>query len=217
MDLSIIDQPEFRNLVHTNRLQEVVDLYRRWNRYRIDEYTKLYPDSILSAADSSVGPYPRPLGQALATLGDAEGAREAARYLSNLESRIGGMAHYDALEIQARAALADHDPKTAFKFLSEMERNGVPRGGYIEIDYRTILANAYRMAGRLDKAAEVHKEMLRIFGGHALSHYELGTIYEEMKRPAEAKREYTKFLEMWSEADEGLPQLVDARKRLAAL
>jgi len=60
-------------------------------------------------------------------------------------------------------------------------------------------------------------EMLRIYGGHALSHYELGQIYEEMKRPSDAKKEYAKFLKMWSEADEGLPQLVDARKRLAAL
>jgi hypothetical protein len=38
-----------------------------------------------------------------------------------------------------------------------------------------------------------------------------------MKRPADAKREYEKFLEMWSEADEGLPQLVDAKERLARL
>jgi tetratricopeptide (TPR) repeat protein len=217
MDLSIINQPEFRNLVHTDRLQEVVDLYKRWNRYWIDDYIKLYPDSILSAADSSVGPYPRPLGQALAMLGDAEGAREAARYLAKMVSRVGGMTRYDVLDIEARAALADNDPKTALKILAEMKKDGVIWGGFIGLDYRTILANAYRMNGQLDKAAEVHKEMLRIFKGHALSHYELGKIYEEMKRPMEGKKEYVKFLEMWSEADEGLPQLVDARKRLAAL
>ena len=218
MDLSIIDMPEFRLLVHTDRLQEVVDLYKRWNRHMIDKSIKrYYPDSSLSAADSSVGPYPRPLGQALAMLGDAEGAREAARYFLNLESEFGLMARYDSLEIEARAALADHDPKTALKILAEMKKGGVIWGGFIGIDYRTILANAYRMDGQLDKAAEVHREMLRIFKGHALSHYELGTIYEEMKRPAEAKKEYAKFLEMWSEADEDLPQLIDARKRLAAL
>jgi tetratricopeptide (TPR) repeat protein len=98
-----------------------------------------------------------------------------------------------------------------------MRKNGVPWGGYIDIDYRTTLARAYRMDGRLNEAAEVHREMLRIYGSHAISHYELGKIYEEMKRPAEAKKEYAKFLEMWSEADEDLPQLVDAKKRFAAL
>jgi pentatricopeptide repeat protein len=192
-------------------------LYKRWNRYWIDDYIKLYPDSILSAADSSIGPYLRPPGQALAMLGDAEGAREAARYLAKMVSRVGGMTRYDVLDIEARAALADNDPKTALKILAEMKKDGVIWGGFIGLDYRTILANAYRMNGQLDKAAEVHKEMLRIFKGHALSHYELGKIYEEMKRPMEGKKEYVKFLEMWSEADEGLPQLVDARKRLAAL
>jgi hypothetical protein len=38
-----------------------------------------------------------------------------------------------------------------------------------------------------------------------------------MGRPADAKGEFRRFLDMWSEADEGLPQLVDARERLAAL
>jgi serine/threonine protein kinase len=33
-----------------------------------------------------------------------------------------------------------------------------------------------------------------------------------LKRPADTKKEYVKFNEMWSEADEGLPQLIDARR-----
>jgi tetratricopeptide (TPR) repeat protein len=92
-----------------------------------------------------------------------------------------------------------------------------PGGDFLSIRTQTILARAYRMDGRLNEAARVYEEWLRRCGGHALAHYELGQIYEEMKRPADAKREYAKFLEMWSEADEGLPQLVDARKRLAVL
>ena len=127
------------------------------------------------------------------------------------------MPRYDAVEVEAWAALADNDPKTALECLGKMKKYGVFFGGYLDIDYRTALAAAYRMSGRLDEAAVVHKEMLRIYGGHALSHYELGTIYEEMKRPADAKKEYAKFLEMWSEADEGVQQLVDARERLKRL
>ena len=73
------------------------------------------------------------------------------------------------------------------------------------------------MAGDLEKAAAVHREMLRLYGGHALSHYELGRLYEEMGRPDEAKRHFERFLEMWKNADEGLPQPEFAKARLAAL
>lgn len=167
--------------------------------------------------DQAARSYPRPLGRALAALGDAKGAREAADSLLKVEVEHGKMARYDAYEISARAALADRNPKSALMLLQKMKESGVIRGGYIDIDYRTALATAYRMNGQLDKAVAVHKEMLRIYGGHALSHYELGQIYEQMKRPAEAKREYAQFLEMWSSADKDLPQYIDARKRLAGL
>jgi tetratricopeptide (TPR) repeat protein len=191
-----MNNPEFRLLVEMGQARDVIDLYGQW----------IKSDTLVD--------YPRALGRALAMLGDVKGAREAAK---SLAGKGMGMADYDALEIEAQAALADRDPKTALEFLNKMKQRGIPFGGYIDMDYRTALASAYRMQGRLDEAAAVHKEMLRIYGGHALSHYELGRIYEEMKRPAEAKKEYAKFLEMWSEADEDLPPLIDARKRLAAL
>jgi tetratricopeptide (TPR) repeat protein len=90
-------------------------------------------------------------------------------------------------------------------------------GGLFNIDCREARARAHRMAGQLDEAEAVYNELLRVYGGHALSHYELGVIYEEMKRPQDAKQEFTKFLDMWSKADEALPQLVDAQRRLAKL
>lgn len=191
---------ELRMLIAMGQAREARDLYEQWSK-----------------ADSSNDYSPHQYGVALAMLGEVKGAREVAKRLSSMEFKWGAMARYCAFEVQARAALAEHDAKTALKFLAKMKQFGVLFGGYVDIDYRTALAMAYRMDGRLAKAGEVHKEMLRVYGGHAISHYELGQIYEEMKRPAEAKREYAKFLEMWSDADEGLPQLVDARKRLAAL
>ncbi len=57
------------------------------------------------------------------------------------------------------------------------------------------------MAGQLDKAAAVHNELLRIHGRHALSHCEIGLIYQEIDSAVEAESEFTKFLEMWFEAD----------------
>jgi serine/threonine protein kinase/Flp pilus assembly protein TadD len=191
-----MNNPEFRLLVEMGRARDVIDLYGQW------------------VESDTLNDYPRALGRALAMLGDVKGAREAAR---NLSEKGMGMPRYDALEIEAQAALAEHNPELALEYLNKMKHRGIPWGGYIDIDYRTALASAYRMQGRLDEAAAVHKEMLRIYGGHALSHYELGTLYEEMKRPTDAKKEYAKFLEMWSEADEDRPQLIDARKRLASL
>jgi tetratricopeptide (TPR) repeat protein/predicted Ser/Thr protein kinase len=159
-------------------------------------------------------------GMALAMLGDAEGARRAAS--EDCESLWDWICRTYAPLIHAEAALVDGNPQMAFDSLNVMKEICpgffvAPGGDFLSIRTQTILARAYRMDGRLNEAARVYEEWLRRCGGHALAHYELGQIYEEMKRPADAKREYAKFLEMWSEADEGLPQLVDARKRLAVL
>ena len=156
-------------------------------------------------------------GKALVAIGDLQGARAVAKKLLESEFEWGGRARYEALQIQAEVALAEHNAEEALDLLNRMKQNGIPFGGFLDIRYRTTVARAYRMAGRLEDAANVHKEMLRVYGGHALSYYELGTIYEEMNHPADAKKEYAKFLEMWSEADEGLPQLVDVRERLKRL
>ena len=101
--------------------------------------------------------------------------------------------------------------------LSSHDLHGVADRRLLAVRYYESHARAHRMAGRLTEAAAVHEDLLKVHGGHALSHYALGQIYEEMNRPADAEREFSKFLEMWSEADEGLPQLLDARERLAAL
>ena len=92
-----------------------------------------------------------------------------------------------------------------------------PLLGWWEIEWRESLALAHRMAGRLDEAAKVHEDMLNMCRGHTLSHYDLGQIYKEMGRKADAEQQYAAFLEAWAEADEGLPQVEDAKRRLAAL
>ncbi len=125
-----------------------------------------------------------------------------------------------ALKINAEIALAEKDPETALAFLRESSPGLFYSSGFLGIvgmQTREALARVHQMAGRLDEAANVHKELLRICGGHALSHYELGKIYQELGRPADAKQEFSRFLEMWADADEGLPQLENARARLAAL
>jgi tetratricopeptide (TPR) repeat protein len=121
-------------------------------------------------------------------------------------------------QILAEIALKNSDPESALDILLEMQGFCIPPlGGWYNIEWREAMARAYRMAGRLSEAAGVHEETLRRFGGHVLSHYDLGQIYEEMGRTEDAEREYVVFLEAWAEADAGLPQVEDARQRLASL
>ncbi|NIM18697.1 MAG: protein kinase [Candidatus Latescibacteria bacterium] len=155
--------------------------------------------------------------RALAALDSLDAARAAVEEVRASERIFGGRALLWFHKVAAEIALAEGDPEEALKMIREMSRYGVFPGALEDIEYREAMARAHRMAGRLDEAAGVHEEMLRVYGGHALSHYELGQFYEEMGRKADAKKEYAKFLEMWSRADEGLPQMADARQRLTAL
>jgi tetratricopeptide (TPR) repeat protein/TolB-like protein len=155
--------------------------------------------------------------RALTALGNFEGARKAVEELYAYQERFGPQAHMLAMRIEVEIALAENDATKAFETLEKMNKQGVLFGGFFDIEYREARARAHWLTGEFSEAAAIHNEILRIYGGHALSHYELGLIYLEMERPLVAKQAFAKFLEMWSKADEGLPQLVDARQKLAAL
>jgi len=45
----------------------------------------------------------------------------------------------------------------------------------------------------------------------------LGRIYESMGKKAEATEAYGRFLELWKDADPGILEVIDARKRLGAI
>jgi hypothetical protein len=61
------------------------------------------------------------------------------------------------------------------------------------------------------------KELKRLYAGHYLVDYELGQVYDEMGKPAEAIAAYHKFLNEWSDADPGLVHVNHAQERLVAL
>jgi serine/threonine protein kinase len=114
-------------------------------------------------------------------------------------------------------SLAEGDGEGALEPMRELEKFATLAQNTNAIQYRETLARACWKSGRLKEAADAYKDLLNVFGGHAISRYELGQVYEQMKRPADARREYSKFLEMCSQADKGWPPVEDARKRLAAL
>jgi serine/threonine protein kinase/tetratricopeptide (TPR) repeat protein len=93
-----------------------------------------------------------------------------------------------------------------------------------DAQFFNALARSLFESGDLDRARkEYEKITLQTLGrlGHgdlyAKAYYMLGKIAQEQGRKAEAGQNYRKFLDLWKDADPGLPEPEDARKRLAAL
>jgi tetratricopeptide (TPR) repeat protein len=86
------------------------------------------------------------------------------------------------------------------------------------------LARAYYALGNLERAAEEFElittltwERLSYGDIFARSFYMLGKIYEKLGKKRVARKNYERFLELWKNADPGLPEVDDARARLATL
>jgi tetratricopeptide (TPR) repeat protein len=86
------------------------------------------------------------------------------------------------------------------------------------------LGLAYFNSGDLDKALGEYEKIISMTTGrlwlgdlYAKSFYMLGKIYEKKKMTKEAVENYEKFLELWKDADPGIIEVSDAKKRLASL
>jgi serine/threonine protein kinase/Flp pilus assembly protein TadD len=89
---------------------------------------------------------------------------------------------------------------------------------------RDIVPRAFQMKGQLDSAIVEYERLLRIDRGtkdrrliHPVYHYRLARVCEQSGRFDQAVSEYRRFLDLWKDAEEGRPELVDARKRLRNL
>jgi serine/threonine protein kinase/tetratricopeptide (TPR) repeat protein len=193
--------PRFNILLRTGHADEVL-AWTRSNRQSDSRITRLQALRLEAFA--------------MVALDSLEAARSVLEELGATGEYLGAYAQYSYHKISAMLALAETDPQTALSELGHLDQTAC-YGGMYHIEYLEMLAHAYRLAGRLEEAAAVHHDLLRIYGGHALSHYALGGIYEDLNRLPDAEREYTAFLDAWAEADEGLPQVEDARQRLASL
>jgi tetratricopeptide (TPR) repeat protein len=88
-----------------------------------------------------------------------------------------------------------------------------------------MLAQCYLGAGRLDEAIATFEEaVLRYDWPRAqftesgvLMHFHLGQAYEAAGRDEDAIAQYETFLDIWKNADEGIPSVEDARTRLTRL
>jgi tetratricopeptide (TPR) repeat protein len=86
------------------------------------------------------------------------------------------------------------------------------------------LAETYYRSGDLVKASEIFERISLLtvsrinFGDiYAKSFYMLGKINEEQGNIAKSIEHYEKFLDLWKDADPGIAEVEDAKKRLAGL
>jgi tetratricopeptide (TPR) repeat protein len=132
--------------------------------------------------------------------------------------------------LEAEIFMAEGSPGEAVEILEESVSLTVPNmqtdsyGPYNMPFRRDILARAYHQSGRLDDAIAEYENLVEFVPGekdwhliHPIYYLELGKLYEEKNLAAKAIENYEKFLDLWKDADPGLPEFEDAKKRLAEL
>ena len=94
----------------------------------------------------------------------------------------------------------------------------------IEANFIEPLALAYYKAGNLEEAGREYEKITSLTWGrqyygeiYAKSFSMLGKIYEQQGDTSKAIEFYKKFLSLWKDADPGLPEFDDAKKKLAEL
>jgi len=128
-------------------------------------------------------------------------------------------------------ALKQKDPARAQDYLQRaLSLTGIDVG-FMWFDNRPEflenLAEAYEQAGRWEEARKSYEGIMSIksiflYGAAdalilARSYYKLGKVLEQLGDKAGAAAKYRKFLDLWKDADPGLPEVEDAKKRLSAL
>jgi tetratricopeptide (TPR) repeat protein len=89
---------------------------------------------------------------------------------------------------------------------------------------KDTLARAYEQKGETAKAIAEYERLINLgpktkepFLIHPKYYYRLAKLYEKKGMTIKARENFARFLDLWKDADDGLPEYLDARARLAAL
>ncbi len=206
-------------------------LSRQHNENWLDVYIKYYPENASSFKSQLIF--------LLGLIELAEGQIDSAKTrLAELNSLFPELipsdkegATFSASFLQAEIMLAEGSQNEA---ISVFEKASPPSPpvlqntsqiiGYNTPFLRDVLARAYKHAGDLDKAIEEYERLITFdpkskarYLIHPKYHYRLARLYEEKGWKGKAIDQYQKFLELWKNADPGIAEVEEAKKRFAGL
>jgi len=169
------------------------------------------------------------IGQALAQL-DMKSIREAQETTEEIEALTKNLLGKKALRYLDFLSGMIEFKKGHYPQALEILKRGVtlvPSQRFFNDDHALFLdalAFVYLGAGDLEKARQEYEKITALTIGsfyygdiYAKSFYKLGQIHERQGHKIKAKENYQKFLDLWKYADSGLPEVDDAKKKLAAL
>jgi len=139
------------------------------------------------------------------------------------------------ISLRAEILLLEGKPAEAISCMEKEFHMEIPTGhsppsgpyAYLFLNFplaQDVVPRAYEKMGNLDKAVEAYRKLIdfdpkgqdrRLH--NPVYHYRLGKLLEARGLKAQAAAEYRKLIEIWKDADAGIPELVDAKKRLGAL
>jgi len=171
-------------------------------------------------------------GYALIKAGAIEEAKRVQDRLTALvEEGMNKKAVRYSLFLEGMTALRNKDYSQAVDSLtkaSSLLRPQLHENNYLPCFEHALfydsLAAAYHQAGDLEKTEECYKNIHALTSGrlyygdlYAKSFYMLGKIYEQQGNTAKAIEHYQKFLDLWKDADPGIEEVEDAKKRFAGM
>ncbi|MCK4722988.1 MAG: tetratricopeptide repeat protein, partial [Dehalococcoidia bacterium] len=174
---------------------------------------RFYPEHVLK-------PFPI-YARLLAEDGDFEKAEEAASALrKNIEEKDQAQMD-DYWQLLGNIELAKGDAKTAVTHLEKAAKEIK----WWSFSDRFFLGRAYLESGRLGESVAQLEKALRSYDAQRVNspiwsvkaHYVLGLAYEKSGWYKKAIEQYEEFLEIWKDADPGIPEIDDAKSRLAEL
>ena len=89
---------------------------------------------------------------------------------------------------------------------------------------KDVLARAYLQKGEIDKAIEEYERLITFdpeseerYLIHPKYYYRLAKLYEQKGQKSKATEHYEKFLDLWKDADPGIAEVEDAKRRVSGL